>query len=98
MPILAEIHKFPYSVQRLIADEALAVLGRIEKETPGLDVADCHCRFFKRYLRPCRHIFHEDIYGVAKILTAEAWRNFQEMFAEAGYQVYEHRELVEERE
>jgi hypothetical protein len=98
--ILSEIHKFPYPVQRLIADEALAVLGRIEKgkEPPGLDVAECHCRFFKRYLVPCRHIFHEHIYGVAKILTAQAWQNFQEMFAEAGYEVYEHRELVEERE
>jgi len=95
--ILTEIHKFPYPVQRLMADEVLAVLARIQKgkASPGLTEAKCHCRFFTHYLVPCRHIFHEQLYGHTKLLTAQAWRDFQDMFAEIGYAVYEHRELVE---
>jgi len=83
-------------VQRLIGDEALAVVSRLEKgkPPPGLTTADCHCRFFTRYLVPCRHIFHEDTYG-NKLLTIEQWAKFQQLFAESGFEVYQTRELVE---
>jgi hypothetical protein len=95
--VLAEIHKFPFPIQRLLADEALAVLSRIEKgkEPPGLIEAGCHCRFFRHYLVPCRHIFHEHFHGTTKLLTEHVWRLFQDTFAEAGYSVYERREVVE---
>jgi hypothetical protein len=45
-------------------------------------------------LVPCRHIFHEDTYGT-KLLTAECWTVFQQLFAESGFEVYQSRELVE---
>ena len=72
-----------YPIQRLLADKALAVLSRIEKGKgpPGLDAAECYCRSFTDHLMPCRHIFHEPFYGANKLLTAQAWLDFQEMFA-----------------
>lgn len=95
--VLTEIHKFPFPIQRLLADEALAVLARLEKGKgpPGLIEAECHCRFFQHYLIPCRHIFHEHFYGITKLLTDHAWQQFRDIFAEAGYSVYERREMVE---
>ena len=30
-----------------------------------------------------------------QLLMDSVWRAFQSMFAEAGYEIYEHRELVE---
>ena len=43
---------------------------------------------------PCKHIFYEQTYGPRKLLTANAWRNFQRMFDESGFEVFERRELV----
>ncbi|RIB17672.1 hypothetical protein C2G38_2186733 [Gigaspora rosea] len=43
---------------------------------------------------PCKHIFYEQKYGHRKLLTIEAWRQFQQMFSEVGFEIYEHRELV----
>ena len=95
--ILERIHKFPLPMQRIVADEATAVVARLEKGKlpPCLTSAKCHCLFFHRYLLPCRHIFHEHIYGENRLLTEEVWRNFQLMFEETGFEVYEHRERVE---
>ena len=55
---------------------------------------DCHRLFHTRYMLPCKHIFHEHIYGTTRLLTANAWRTFQEVFEESGFEVYEGRELV----
>ena len=95
--ILEQIHKFPLPMQRIIADEATAVVVRLEKGKmpPGLTSAKCHCLFFHRYLLPCRHMFHEHIYGENRLLTEEIWKSFQLMFEESGFEVYEHRERVE---
>lgn len=94
---LHHIHGFPLPVQRLIADEAMAVMERLAKgkAPPGMIELDCHCRFFTRYLVPCRHMFHEHIYGKNKILTELAWKAFQDMFAENGMTIYESRGVVE---
>ncbi len=94
---LSEIQKFPLPVQQLIGDETLAVTRRLEKgkPSPGLETAACYCRFFTRYLVPCRHIFHEDWYEVNKLLTEEKWTAFQRMFAESGFEIYQSRERVE---
>jgi hypothetical protein len=91
--ILKEIRKFPYPFQHLIIKEALAVTSRLEKGkgTPGLTSLECHCLFRNRYLLPCKHIFHEHLYG-NKLLTADVWRTFQEIFEESGFEVYESRE------
>lgn len=96
--ILEEIRQFPFPIQQLIVREACAVEGRIEKgkEAPGLVSLYCHCLFFRRYLLPCRHIFHEHMYGSKKLLTSNAWKQLQQMFEESGFEIYEHRELVEE--
>ena len=81
----------------MLINEFCAVEGRIEKgkAAPGLMNPNCYCLFFHRYLLPCRHIFHEDMYGSTKLLTPDVWGNFQQMFDEAGFEIYMHRELVE---
>lgn len=95
--LLQEIHKFPFPVQKLLGNEALAVNNRLEKgkPPPGLDTAECHCSFFSRYLLPCCHIFHEHLFGQNKLLTDITWHSFQAMFNECGFEVYEHCERVE---
>ncbi|GES76067.1 hypothetical protein GLOIN_2v1776807 [Rhizophagus clarus] len=95
--ILHEIHKFPFPVQQMLVNEFNAVQGRIEKgkPTPGLISLNCNCLFFRRFLLPCRHIFHEHVYGDIKLLTVDIWEKFQKMFEEAGFEIYMHRELVE---
>jgi hypothetical protein len=91
--IIKEIQKFPFPFQRLIIKEACSVMDRIEKGkgAPGLNSLDCSCSFRNRYLLPCKHIFHEHMYG-NELLTAEVWQKFREMFEESGFQVYESRE------
>ncbi|GES99088.1 hypothetical protein GLOIN_2v1777773 [Rhizophagus clarus] len=95
--ILHEIHKFPFPVQQMLVNEFNAVQGRIEKgkPTPGLISLNCNCLFFRQFLLPCRHIFHEHVYGDIKLLTVDIWEKFQKMFEEAGFEIYMHRELVE---
>jgi hypothetical protein len=58
------------------------------KPPPGLTTPECHCPVFHRYLLPCRHIFQEHIFGNNRLLT-------EGISVEAGYEIYEHRELVE---
>lgn len=91
--ILEEIHKFPLPFQHLIVKEASAVMNRIEKGkgVPGLTSLDCYCLFRHQYLLPCKHIFHEHMYG-NKLLTADVWQTFRKIFEESGFEVYESRE------
>jgi len=91
--ILTEIQKFPLPFQQLIIKEACSVMGRLEKGkgVPGLTSLDCHCLFRHRYLLPCKHIFHEHIYG-NKLLTIDVWQMFREIFEESRFEVYESRE------
>jgi hypothetical protein len=91
--ILEEIQKFPFLFQQLIIKEACAVINRLEKgkSVPGLTSLNCFCLFCHQYLLLCKHIFHEHMYG-NKLLTAEVWKMFCEMFEESGFKVYESRE------
>ncbi|CAB4390823.1 unnamed protein product [Rhizophagus irregularis] len=91
--ILEEIKKFPFPFQQLIIKEACAVMNRLEKGkgVPGLSSLDCFCLFHHRYLLPCKHIFHEHMYG-NKLLTADVWQMFRATFEENGFEVYESRE------
>ena len=94
---LGEIHKFPFPIQKLIAEEMRAVSKRLQegKDVPGLVTPECHCKFFNSYLLPCRHIFHQQLCGVSDILTPEVWRSFQHTFEESGLEIYQSRGLVE---
>ena len=94
--IIEEIHKFPFPFQHLLVKEARAVMDRIEKGKGalGLSSLNCHCIFRNRYLLLCRHIFHEHIYGSIRLLTVDAWKAFQGMFEECGYEIYESRESI----
>ncbi|RHZ68380.1 hypothetical protein Glove_295g19 [Diversispora epigaea] len=95
--ILQEIHKFPFPVQKMLTKEACAVEKRLEKgkSTPNLTSVNCYCSFYRRYLLPCRHIFHEQMYGATKLLTSDIWTKFQRIFEESGFEVYTHYELTE---
>lgn len=77
--------------------EAHAVIDRFEKgkTAPGLTTLNCHCLFYHRYLLPCKHIFHEHMYG-NKLLTTDVWQMFRNMFEESGFEVYESRESFTE--
>jgi hypothetical protein len=79
----------------MLIKEVGAVMDRLEKGkcTPGLISLECHCLFRNRYLLPCKHIFHEHMYG-NQLLTDNAWKKFQELFEENGFEIYEQRELV----
>ena len=81
----------------MLVNKVCAVEGWIEKskDASGLIFLHCNCLFFNRYLLPCRHIFHENMYGTTKLLTPNAWEKFQQMFDEAGFDIYIHRELVD---
>ncbi|POG67678.1 hypothetical protein GLOIN_2v1481403 [Rhizophagus irregularis DAOM 181602=DAOM 197198] len=91
--ILEEIKKFPFPFQQLIIKEACAVMNRLEKGkgVPGLASLDCHCLFHHQYLLPCKHIFHEHMYG-NKLLTSDVWQMFREIFEESRFEVYKSRE------
>ena len=91
--ILEEVCKFPFPFQHLIIKEARAVIDRLEKgkNVPGLTSLNCHCLVYHRYLLPCKHIFHEHMYG-NKLLTTDVWQMFRDMFEESGFEVYESRE------
>jgi hypothetical protein len=95
--ILVEVHKFPLPIQKLLVGELCAVEKRLEKGkgAPGLTLAKFECLFHHKYLLPCKHIFHEHMYGANKLLAGEGWRRFQRMFEESGFEVYESRGLVE---
>ncbi|GBC44021.2 hypothetical protein GLOIN_2v1789013 [Rhizophagus irregularis DAOM 181602=DAOM 197198] len=94
--IIEEIHKFPFPLQHLLVKEACSVMNRIEKGKGalGLSSLNCHYLFRNRYLLPCKHIFHEHIYGSTKLLTVDVWKAFQGMFEECGYKIYENCESV----
>ncbi|CAG8593126.1 4178_t:CDS:1, partial [Gigaspora rosea] len=94
--VLNEIHKFPFPVQRLVAEKVHAVAKRLEEEKglPNLASAECSYRFFNRYMLPCHYIFHEQLCGV-NILTLEVWESFHRAFEEGGMEVYQTRGLVE---
>ncbi|CAG8437974.1 1023_t:CDS:2 [Scutellospora calospora] len=94
--IIKEIYKFLYPMQLILVKEACAVMDRLAKGkgAPGLTSLDCYCLFHNQYLLPCKHIFHEHTYGSNRLLTTKAWRMFQEIFEESGFEVYEHYELV----
>jgi hypothetical protein len=98
-PVLAQVQKFPFPVQDLLAVQARAMLARVEdgKLPPELTAPECHCRFFSRYLLPCRHILHAHEYStpVGGLITENHWKTFQHMFEEAGMEVYQKREWVE---
>ena len=93
---LKKIHKFPFPIQKLIVSEIFAADNRVEKgkELPGLMLPECYCLFFCKYMLPCKHIFHEQKHGPKKLLTISAWRQFQRLFDEGGFEIYEHHELV----
>jgi len=95
--ILQQLHRFPYPIQMLIANEFAGMTSRIAKgkPPPNLATAECHCLFFNRYMLPCRHVFHQHLYGDAQLLANDVWQAFQSTFEEAGFEVYEHRERIE---
>jgi MULE transposase domain len=90
---------FPHPIQLLLVDEIHAFNKRIEdgKEIPNHQTAECRCQFFRRYLLPCRHLFHRNLHG--DFLKDQDWDAFRNMFAECGFDVYISRmRVIEERE
>jgi hypothetical protein len=61
--------------QKTLSIELDAVLERIAAGKLATiyedDTLTCHCRFARRYLLPCRHVFHFE--SEVKVLTPEKW-------------------------
>ncbi|CAG8509342.1 15205_t:CDS:2 [Cetraspora pellucida] len=90
---IEQIHKFPYPIQKLMTSEITAMNKRVEKRKllPNLIAPKCTCLFFCRYLVPCKHIFHQHLFGQAsnKLLTINIWKRLQDMFVKEGIAIYE---------
>jgi len=86
-----EIGQLPVPIQKLLAGELYAVTERIAKgkEVPIAfgENLQCHCKFYRQYRLPCRHIFHLDT--DVKVLTSVRWEGYVMMFTECGMEVYE---------
>jgi len=85
---------FPNPVQILLLDEILGFQRRLEEGKPMPDNMglECNCQFFRRYLLPCRHLFHCNLAG--DFITDENWAAFRGMFEESGFNVYTSRMRV----
>ncbi|KAK5815387.1 hypothetical protein F5H01DRAFT_345687 [Linnemannia elongata] len=101
--LLTRIKNFPYTIQTLLVDEALAVNTRIAKgkRSPGLKHPQCECDFFNKYLLPCRHILHTALFGdlssekESSFLDDADWMLFQGMLTKKeGLDVYRTRGSV----
>jgi hypothetical protein len=96
--MLSMVKEFPYPFQLLLAKEVEGMMSSIQKGKPlsGLEQPECNCNFFSHYLLPCKHIFHQHLYGPepGKLLTTNVWMAFQQMFVESGVQLYVGRERV----
>lgn len=101
-PLLTHIKRFPYTIQTLLVDEALAMNTRIAKgkRPPGLKQPRCGCDFFNNYLLPCRHILHTALFGDLSLgkepsfLDDADWMLFQDMLKKEGLDVYRTRSPV----
>ena len=102
-PLLTHIKHFPYTIQTLLVDEALAMNTRIVKgkRPPGLKHPRCGCDFFNKYLLPCRHILHTALFGDLSLgknpsfLGDADWMLFQNMLTKKeGLDVYRTRNPV----
>jgi len=84
-----EMHRFPVPIQKLLLDQSNAMHKRISagKVPPTLSEISCSCGFFRKFLLPCKHIFHSDY--LFKSITSEDWTGWAEIFEEGGYEVYE---------
>lgn len=93
-----EVGQLPVPIQKLFAVELDAVADRIAKgkDVPtGFDESEglrCHCKFYRQYLLPCRHIFHLDT--ELKVLTTMQWKEYLMIFTECGMKVYETMDTV----
>jgi len=54
---------FPHPIQLLLVQEIHAFYERIAKgkPIPELQVTECGCQFFRKYMLPCRHLFHRNL-------------------------------------
>ena len=86
-----EIGQLPVPIQNLLASELNAMADRIAKgkSVPSRfdETLQCHCKFYRQYLLPSRHVFHLDT--EIKVLTTAQWEIYITMFAECGMEVYE---------
>lgn len=93
-----ELKRFVYQMQLLIAGEIDGALKRIanNKEPRILDQAEaaCDCRFYAKYLLPCRQMFQLDMSNDAGWFTETIWDAFVSTAGESGFDVYVHRERV----
>ena len=86
-----DIATFSVPIQKSLAPELHAVEERIElgKSPPEFgENLDCYYQFTRRYLLPCRHIFHLDALSTPLLLIAERWKQYHLLFQESGYEVY----------
>jgi hypothetical protein len=79
----------PVPIQKLLLDQLDAIHKRISarKAPPTLSEMSCSCGFFRKFLLPCKHIFHIDY--LFQSITSKDWTAWAEIFDQGGYEVYE---------
>ena len=86
-----EIGQLLLPIQKLLAvklDSVMDWITKVKAIPTGYDeTLQCHCKFYRQYLLPCRHIFHLDT--ELKVLTPSQWMAYIAMFDECGMKVYE---------
>jgi hypothetical protein len=84
---------FPYALQkRIIQQLREAILWKadpkIKVERKWRHHAQCDCKFYNKYLVPCRHIWYRHL--LFNCLTDDDWQQWRNTFEDSGLEVYEH--------
>jgi hypothetical protein len=79
-----EMRRFPVPIQKLLLDQLDAMHKRISagKAPPSLSEMSCSCGFFRKFLLPCKYIFHREY--LFQSITNEDWTAWAEIFEEGG--------------
>ena len=93
------MRQLPLPMQRLICEERRIAMGML-KAGDGVerDLGDdgtCDCRFFQKWLLPCRHLWMAEVLW-GGVLPEERWKEWAYWFEESGFDFYEERYLERE--
>jgi hypothetical protein len=87
------MRQLPFPIQRLIGTEIVQA-EELDRQSylihPQGDELSCKCKFYRKYLLPCRHIFYWEN-RMGGVLREHHWKKWIYMFEQgiSGYEIYE---------
>jgi len=87
------MRQLPFPIQRLIGTEIVQA-EELDRQSypihPQGDELSCKCKFYRKYLLPCRHIFYWEN-RIGGVLREYHWNKWIYMFEQgiSGYEIYE---------